>query len=242
MYSRKNFQYPWVQPSPHTSIGEEYETLHRCFPDGHPYVLGPLDADHYFLFMYDAIERPRLEHDQQLNIAMYDMDASVATQFAAEEFTIDNAKTSIVRANTKLDGLLEGFTVQDMVFSPCGYSLNSIRNGDYYTIHVTPENHCSYASFETCARVPSFRPLIQQVLDVFKPRKFTVIILLDDASPCSQSQKKGEDIGECSIPGYQRINCTVNEFEPGYRTIKCLYVKQGTGSPSTRPVVTQSTV
>ncbi|KAJ2772646.1 spermidine resistance protein [Coemansia nantahalensis] len=71
------------------------------------------------------------------------------------------------------------------LFTPCGFSLNGVQGDGYYTIHVTPEQHCSYASFETNIandarfdlRDPAaIKSLVEQVVAVFGPRKVTVTV------------------------------------------------------------------
>ena len=71
------------------------------------------------------------------------------------------------------------------LFTPCGFSANGVipaPNGPeathYFTVHVTPEPHCSYASFET--NVPTRQSgrqtadIIEQVVNIFKPGRFSV--------------------------------------------------------------------
>ncbi|KAJ3328852.1 spermidine resistance protein [Blyttiomyces sp. JEL0837] len=81
--------------------------------------------------------------------------------------------------------------VDDYLFDPCGYSLNGLLGPYYYTIHVTPEDICSYASFETSVPVKKFynhvRPgseseygnfedVVQKVVGCFKPGRFSVTL------------------------------------------------------------------
>ncbi|KAJ2879389.1 spermidine resistance protein, partial [Coemansia asiatica] len=71
------------------------------------------------------------------------------------------------------------------LFTPCGFSLNGLQGDGYYTIHVTPEPHCSYASFETnvsCDKSidlgspEGIKRLVEQVTAVFGPRFVTVTV------------------------------------------------------------------
>ncbi|KAJ3415942.1 spermidine resistance protein [Chytridiales sp. JEL 0842] len=81
--------------------------------------------------------------------------------------------------------------VDDFLFDPCGYSLNGLLGPYYYTIHVTPEDICSYASFETSVPVRKFynhiRPgseseydtfedVVSKVVEKFKPGRFSVTL------------------------------------------------------------------
>ena len=45
--------------------------------------------------------------------------------------------------------------MDSFVFDPCGFSLNGLYKDYYWTIHVTPEDSCSYASFETTIPISS---------------------------------------------------------------------------------------
>ena len=47
-----------------------------------------------------------------------------------------------------LTALLPRATFDSFLFEPCGFSLNAVENDRYATIHVTPEEGYSYASFE----------------------------------------------------------------------------------------------
>ena len=60
--------------------------------------------------------------------------------------------------------------------------MNAILYDSYTTIHVTPETHCSYASFETNISYGSYQSVISNVLDVFRPKRFVLTMFADENS------------------------------------------------------------
>ncbi|KAJ2477628.1 spermidine resistance protein, partial [Coemansia sp. RSA 2320] len=76
------------------------------------------------------------------------------------------------------------------LFTPCGFSLNGLQGDGYYTIHVTPEPHCSYASFETTINDQAIdlnssagiKLLVDKVAAVFGPASLTVTVFRARAS------------------------------------------------------------
>ena len=48
--------------------------------------------------------------------------------------------------------------------------MNGLTMGGFYTIHITPEVHCSYASFETNIPCSDYLDLVTRVLDVFQSK------------------------------------------------------------------------
>ena len=73
------------------------------------------------------------------------------------------------------------------LFTPCGFSANGViparevgKGTHYFTVHVTPEPNCSYASFET--NVPVAQEgretveIVSHVADIFKPGRFSVTL------------------------------------------------------------------
>jgi len=63
--------------------------------------------------------------------------------------------------------------------------MNGLEDSSYYTIHITPEPHCSYVSFECTLPLPDFTTLLQNVLETFRPKKFSVAIHADLTAPAS---------------------------------------------------------
>ena len=141
------------------------------------------------------------------------------------------------------------------MFEPCGFSANGVipaptgRDAThYFTVHVTPEPHCSYASFET--NVPNKQTgretadVIEQVVNIFKPRRFSVTLFEgvkteddddhDDTGSGSVAAKKTETVQKQvarkgsrldQIPGYKRVERIVHDLE-GYELVFKHYVKR----------------
>ncbi|KLO19432.1 S-adenosylmethionine decarboxylase [Schizopora paradoxa] len=125
-------------------------------------------------------------------------------------------------------------------FTPCGYSSNALislphADGDddvefsappqaceakkkgegYYTIHVTPEEGWSYASFECnvplapkspvrssrASAMPDLRTLVQRVVRIFEPGKITLTLFISSAENASASEDDG---GETAVDAAQR--------------------------------------
>ncbi len=180
-YSRKDYSFPAEQLFPHRGIGEEVEYLQKIFPEGSAYILGPITADHWLVFVADYCERPSSDStDRTLNIMMYDIDPAVADMFQADYKGSKLTATDVTKL-TGIGTLMPGSVIQDYLFEPCGYSMNGLLFEAYWTIHVTPESHCSYASFETNIRTSNFNALVRAVLGVFRPARFSVTLFADKA-------------------------------------------------------------
>lgn len=138
------------------------------------------------------------------------------------------------------------------MFEPCGYSMNGIEGDAYHTIHITPESHCSYASFETNAPLDSYQQLIHRVISTFRPGRFTIMFFADENSPISKMSSHQLDDSNprkepyWRVPGYSNTCLCFHEFEPGYFIVLANYRKKGlprsgsgvfanTSSPPTSP-------
>mmetsp|Transcript_16843 Transcript_16843/g.52307 ORF Transcript_16843/g.52307 Transcript_16843/m.52307 type:complete len:376 (-) Transcript_16843:15-1142(-) len=233
-FMRKNFTYPWEQIGPHASMETEYSYLKQYFVKGQPFIFGPIDSDHYFVFVYDDMIRPCVEADTQVSMTMYDMDPDVAKHFYSDKF-LDGPDTEPIRAATKIDTLVcDGWTVQDLQFEPCGYSINAIRGDAYQTMHITPEEHCSFASYETNMALDNVTEQLDKVLAVFKPKRFSVLILADPQCPLGVAISKAADLGLNSLSGYSTSNISMNEFAPGYTLVKANFSRDGVSRASSQ--------
>lgn len=244
-FMRKNFSYPWEQKGPHSSLQSENQALKASFPRGSPFIFGPVDSDHYFFFVYDDVRRPAVENETQLSMTMYQMDPTVASCFFCDSFESTNERTEAIRNSSGLSKLLEGWVVQDLQFAPCGYSINTLRGPEYQTMHITPEEHCSFASYETNSPLENVSERLNMVLSIFKPRRFAVALIVDPQSALASSLAIGGLIGveQQYFEEYSICNRTINEFAPGYVALELNFMLtadvQQTPSPSGRSPVQQ---
>ena len=133
------------------------------------------------------------------------------------------------------------------LFTPCGFSANGVipaptgpHATHYFTVHVTPEPNCSYASFETS--VPSKQTgretaeIIEQVVSIFKPGRFSVTLF--EGKKSIDEDIDADDLGTETarkiralerqvarknsrldhIRGYRRVDRIVHDLE-GYELV-----------------------
>lgn len=153
--------------------------LRTHFPEGSAFLMGPMTGDHWFVFVADYVDRPTTECvDRTLDMMMFGIDEDVAKLFWKDDARFP--KHSDVTKASGIDTLLPGSSIQEFCFDPCGYSMNGLLYDSYWTIHITPESHCSYASFETNIRMANYDSLIKAVLAIFRPQKFTTTLFADE--------------------------------------------------------------
>eukprot|EP01098_Paradermamoeba_levis_P009975 TRINITY_DN4181_c0_g1_i1.p1 TRINITY_DN4181_c0_g1~~TRINITY_DN4181_c0_g1_i1.p1 ORF type:complete len:343 (-),score=73.34 TRINITY_DN4181_c0_g1_i1:42-1070(-) len=183
-YSRKNYNFPTRQLFPHFDFKLEVEYLNRNFPQGQAYILGDVTGDHWHLFVADYSGLHG--NDQTLEIMMSELDPKKMAQFYKTESFVSAKHT------TKTSGIADiipGSTIDEFQFEPCGYSMNGLKEGVYSTIHITPEPHCCYVSFDTNLPQATYTKIVAKVVEVFQPGKFQVALFLDRQSPAGLSSK-----------------------------------------------------
>ena len=92
------------------------------------------------------------------------------------------AGASTVTAASGLRALLPSALVDDFVFDPCGYSMNALDGAAFATVHVTPEEACSYASLELCGYCPEAlcpSAVVARAAAIFGPRRMAVAMSVD---------------------------------------------------------------
>lgn len=156
-------------------------------------------------------------------------------------------------------GRLDGYS-----FAPCGFSANAViatpetkpftsqtgdASGHYFTVHVTPEQGYSYASFETNVPGDMFpgrgtREVVSRVVKGFVPGRMCITKFISHQYKNTDSESEsefGRDSGFVETPddgllakscgkwdwkvdGYRRIEKVVYEFD-GYDLIFASFVR-----------------
>jgi len=174
--------------------------------DGSSYIIGPTSSDHWYLYLADYSDTTRvIMPEKTLEIMMHKLDVGVASRFYRKEGTADKDKFPGVA------DLIEDSETDEFNFSPCGYSMNGLNKQAYYTIHVTPETICSYASFETNLSLKSYSKLISSVLSFFKPGTFTVTFFSEKATAVANNSNS--DAFDLEMEGYVLKHKTFSELE-----------------------------
>jgi S-adenosylmethionine decarboxylase len=77
-YTRKDFLFPTEQKFPHRGASEEIAYLKELFPEGSAFLMGPVTADHWFMYIADYVDRPTSECvDRTLDMMMFGIDEDV---------------------------------------------------------------------------------------------------------------------------------------------------------------------
>ena len=158
-FQRKNEFFPENQKS---CFSKDLQLIKKKVK-GKAWRFGPIHQHHCSLFYMETECRPD-PRDQTLEILMYD------------SRTLKNtSKNTITSMKTKLQRVFPGFDIQDHYFTPTGYSLNAIREEEYYTIHITPQTPVFYISFEAGFHNRSFQEITDKLLHIFQPQSFDLI-------------------------------------------------------------------
>jgi len=212
-YSRGTFIFPGAQPSPHRSFSEEVSALNHFFGNlasgGNAYIIGDPASPNHNWHIYYATEKPELPM-VTLEMCMTGLNSEKASIF------FNNSGDTQSKKMTKLSGIpniIPEMEICDFEFEPCGYSMNAICDSALSTIHVTPEDGFSYASYEAMGFDPmklGFGGLVERVLSCFGPTDFSVAVTIFGGR--GQAGSWGQNV---DVDGYQRMDMVEQELPGG---------------------------
>ncbi|TIA90403.1 hypothetical protein E3P99_01572 [Wallemia hederae] len=235
-YSRKAFMFPERQRGPHRHWQEEVNVLDKHFSNGSAYTVGKMNGDHWLLYMSSQDDEPlstppNTSPDTTLEILMTNLHPDNCRSFYLQE-----AQKSGHEAGKEVSDLLgistlfPNIALDAFSFTPCGYSSNATwsdadNNDRYFTIHVTPEQGISYASFETNASYASsqeLRHLIQRVVDIFNPGKLSSTLFVGMHDGDEIDIRPSNEFSNGLLDGYKRTDRINYEFS-GYELAYACY-------------------
>ncbi len=165
LFQRKNEYYSHLQVS---NFYDDLDLLKELLP-GSAWRLGELDGHHNFIFYYEQTTA-KFENDKTLELLMYNLEEEVGETLRSENLNIKN-----IRDILGLDSIFYDYQIDDFLFSPCGYSVNGIKDDSYFTIHLTPEKDGSYVSFETNDERLGHDELVSHFIKKLRPKSFDTI-------------------------------------------------------------------
>ncbi|CAM6120076.1 unnamed protein product [Calypogeia fissa] len=212
-YTRGSFMFPSVQLYPHGNFNDEVTYLQSYFghlgSGGKAYVMGSFpnwhiyiaaagdnhdhehhDSHHFNTDLLSSDHDHIIEPTYTVEVCMTELDRAKAHQF----FNADGSLSG--RDMTKasgIDGIIPLAKICDFSFNPCGYSMNALEGKAHSTIHVTPEDGYSYASFESMGYGPKdmkLQTLLDKVARVFEPGKFSLSV---QVSICNGSKLQSKN-------------------------------------------------
>lgn len=161
-YERKNEFFPRSQQS------HFLDDIKELAIKGETYRFGELDDHHVYLF-HSGKPSTFTPGEVTLEILMHGLQGPAQEVLCLEK---KDALKSHKKLNLKAT-LLDDYESNEYFFEPRGYSLNAIKGTSYRTLHVTPEELCSYASFEIGGKLSKdLNDLILKALTLFCPRTF----------------------------------------------------------------------
>ncbi|KAK4792037.1 hypothetical protein SAY86_022472 [Trapa natans] len=183
MYTRGSFIFPGAQSFPHRNFSEEAAVLDKYFGSlggsgGRAYVMGSSDNTQQW-HVYSASAEKGSNYEDR-SIYTMEMCMTGLGKEKAAVFFKENGRTAAVMTEAScIRKILPESEICDFEFDPCGYSMNSIEGGAISTIHVTPEDGFSYASFEAVGydlKVLGLGKLLEKILACFDPAEFSVAV------------------------------------------------------------------
>ena len=187
-------------------------------------------------------EDARIKQDYTIEILMTHLSPGAREPFfssapstPSEDASVDPASNSgrILSESIGISDLFPSHltTLDAYAFSPCGYSCNALlrwgetdnndgseetekRGEGYYTIHVTPEEGWSYASFEcnvplstsrssTTKEIPDLRTLIRRVVDIFCPGRLSLTLFISSSNNEDAEELDGESAIEAAQKAFK---------------------------------------
>ncbi|CAK9182355.1 unnamed protein product [Ilex paraguariensis] len=242
-YTRGSFIFPGAQSYPHRKFSEEVSVLDSYFEKlgsgSKAFVMGNSDkSQKWHIYFASAESYQSLDPVYTLEMCMTGLDREMTSVF----YKCQSGSAGLMTNDSGIRKILPDSQICDFEFDPCGYSMNSTEGAAVSTIHVTPEDGFSYASFEAVGydfQVLNVGQLIGRVLACFRPTEFSVAMHADvackfleqacylDVKGYSLAEKSHEELRTGSIV-YQKFMKTLDCGSPR-SILKCCWEEEEEG-------------
>ncbi|KAK8522725.1 hypothetical protein V6N13_115682 [Hibiscus sabdariffa] len=210
-YTRGSFIFPAAQPYPHRYFTEEVAILDSYFgklgAGSKAFVMGESDKKQkWHVYSASAESVNANVPTYTLEMCMTGLDSEMASVFYKDQ----SSSAASMTINSGIRNILPDSNICDFEFEPCGYSMNSIQADAISTIHVTPEDGFSYASFESVGydlEKLDLNQLVDRVLVCFEPSEFSVAVHVNGGAGCSL-----EEICSLNVRGYRCGERSIEEL------------------------------
>lgn len=168
-----------------------------------------------------------------LEVCMTELDRDLAAHFYKRP---GNEMANEMTVSAGINTLLPNSQICDFAFEPCGYSMNSIESSGYSTIHVTPEEGYSYASFEVMGYNPrtlDLQDLLSRVAGTFNPSTLSFSIYTNDSREQSGQDPLNSWVLSALPCGYECETTSRQELQAGGIVVFHTFTKKSdTSSPN----------
>ncbi|XP_022871513.1 S-adenosylmethionine decarboxylase proenzyme-like [Olea europaea var. sylvestris] len=179
-YTCGSFIFPGAQPFPHCSFYEEVVVLDGHFTqhglNSKAYVMGGVDErQNWHIYCASATPMKDLSLVYTLEMCLTNLNEKNAFVF----YKLQSSSAIVMTEAFGIRKILPDSESCDFDFDPCGYSMNAVEGATISTIHVTPEDGFSYASFEAVGydfKVVDLTLLLERVLACFQLAKFSIAL------------------------------------------------------------------
>ncbi|KAK9750474.1 hypothetical protein RND81_02G200000 [Saponaria officinalis] len=239
-YTRGSFIFPGAQSYPHRSFSEEVAVLDKYFAKlssgSTAFVMGS-PAKPQKWHVYSATADPSYDDPvYTLEMCMTGLDKEKASVF----FKSQSSSAAVMTETSGIRKILPDSAICVFDFEPCGYSMNAIEGPAVSTIHITPEDGFSYASFEAVGydlKIVDLNQLVERVLACFQPKEFSIAVSVDTADKVLEKYCAVNVAGYCREEGgveglgfggsvmYQKFCKAVTVCVPN-KTLKCCWKEE----------------
>lgn len=165
-FQRKNEHALSDQPSTFIQDATTLKNLLLRHGQNDAYLLGDPFGAHNCLYTFNN------GHHAPSDDTTYEYLLSNLSTEASDYLTTPNLTVLELRACLLDDIFFKDWEIDDVVFSPFGYSMNAIHGSLYVTIHVTPQHESSYVSVESNTDIADY---IKSLVPILIPQSLDIV-------------------------------------------------------------------